>query len=139
MLDGATGVAAFAIAVESVAHDVACTDPASAPTGNGHLIAVRLLVTTGPDVTPVGGEPSVRPADFRVLGPDGTTLTAVGTPSVGTCLPGSEEFPAGPLAAGQETTGAVVLAVPATAGTLLFAPGYLPVGGEWEYGPPAAG
>jgi hypothetical protein len=139
VFDGATGAASFAIAAETISPDVACTDPASTPAANGRLIAVLVHVTTGPDLSAVGGEPAVRAADFRFLAPDGSTLTKAGTPSAATCLPDTEEFPAGRIAPDQELTGTVVLDVPATAGTLVFAPGFLPVGAEWEFGPPAGG
>ena len=139
VFDGATGAASFAIAADSISPDVACTDPASTPAANGRLIAVLVHVTTGPDLTAVGGGPAVSAADFRFLAPDGVTLLEAGTPSAATCLPDTEEFPAGPIAPGQDLTGTVVLDVPPTAGTLFFAPDFLPVGAEWEYVPPAAG
>ena len=139
MFDGATGTPAFAIAVERVALDVVCTEPGSTPAANGQLIAVRVHVTTGPGLSALGGEPAVRPGRFRFLAADGSTLTEVGTPGADACLPNREEFPAGPLAPGEELTGVVVLDVPAKAGTLVFSPGFLPVGGEWEFGPRAAG
>jgi hypothetical protein len=134
VFDGVTRAASFAIAADSMSLDVACTDPASTPAANGRLIAVLVHVTTGPDLAAVGGGPAVSAADFRFLAPDGVTLLEAGTPSAATCLPDTEEFPAGPIAPGQDLTGTVVLDVPAAAGTLVFAPGFLPVGGEWQYG-----
>ena len=139
VFDDATGDPAFAIAVERVARDVVCTEPGSTPAANGHLIAVRVHVTTGPGLPALGGEPAVRAGRFRFLAPDGDTLTEVGTPGADACLPNREEFPAGPLAPGKELAGVVVLDVPAKAGTLVFSPGFLPVGGEWEFEARAAG
>jgi hypothetical protein len=137
--DNASGAAAFGITVTGVELEVTCTDPASVPPVNGFLIAVRVRATTGPDLAAVGGEPTVRAADFRFLAPEGTTLTEVATPGADACLSDAEEFPAGPLPAGQQTAGVVVLDVPETAGTLVLAPGFLSAGAEWEFGPPAAG
>jgi hypothetical protein len=133
VVDAATGAVAFAVAVEGVSPDVTCTDPASPPAENGHLIAVRVRVTTGTDLSAVGGDPVVRAADFHLLGPDGVPLPAAGTPSAESCLPDAEAFPSGPVTAGQELTGTVVLDVPATTGTVVFAPDFLTVGAEWAY------
>jgi hypothetical protein len=139
MFDDATGAPAFTIAVKRVAQDVVCTEPGGTPAANGHLIAVRVHVTTGPGLAALGGEPAVRAERFRFLAPDGGTLTEVGTPAADACLPDREEFPAGPLAPGQDLAGVVVLDVPATAGRLVFAPGFLPVGGEWKFEARAGG
>jgi hypothetical protein len=139
VFDRATGSPTFAITVTGVEHEVTCTDPASVPPVNGFLIAVLVHATTGPDVTAIGGEPTVRAADFRVLAPGSTALTEVASPSADACLSDAEAFPASPLPAGQQRAGAVVLDVPAAAGTLVLASGFLPAGAEWEFGPPAAG
>jgi hypothetical protein len=132
VVDGMTGAVVFAVTIESVSPDLACTEPASTPPANGHLIAVQVRVTTGSNLSAVGGAPTVRASDFRFLGPDGV-LTKAGTPSADSCLPDATSFPTGPLAAGQKLTGTVVLDVPATTGTIVFTPAYLTVGGEWTY------
>jgi hypothetical protein len=133
VVDGVTGAVVFAVTIQSVSPDLACTDPASTPAANGHLIAVQVRVTTGSNLSAVGGSPTVRAPDFRFLGPDGVTLTQAGTPSADSCLPDADSFPTGPLAAGQQFTGTVVLDVPATTGTIVFAPAFLTIGGEWAY------
>jgi hypothetical protein len=138
VLDGETDAVAFAIAVDGVDADVACADPANPPPVNGSLVALLVRVTTGPDLSAVGGEPAVRAGDFRVVGPDGGAPLDAGTPSAASCVPEGDAFPVGPLTAGQERTGVVVLDVPTPTGTLVFAPDFLPVGAEWVYGPPAA-
>jgi hypothetical protein len=130
--DGVTGAVAFSVTIESISPVRACTAPSSTPPANGHLIAVRVRVTTGSDLSAVGGLPAVRAPDFRFLGPDGV-LTKTGTPSAHSCLPAAESFPTGPLATGQKLTGTVVLDVPATRGTIVFAPPFLTIGGEWAY------
>lgn len=138
VFDGETGAVALAIAVDSVDADVLCTGPAHPAPTNGDLVAVLVRVTTGPDLSAVGGEPTVRAADFQFLAPDGGTLVGAGTPSAAGCVPEADRFPADPMTAGQVLSGVVVLDVPATTGTLVFAPDFLPVGAEWHYGPPAA-
>jgi hypothetical protein len=136
VVDDMTGAVVFAVTIQSVSPVVACTDPASTPTTDGHLIAVQVRVTTGSNLSAVGGSPTVRAPDFRLLGPDGVTLTQAGTPSADSCLPDAESFPTGPLAAGQQLSGTVVLDVPgttATTGTIVFAPDFLTIGGEWAF------
>jgi hypothetical protein len=133
VFDGGTGAIAFAVAVEGVSPDVACADPASPPAENGHLIAVQVRVTTGADLAAIGGPPVVRAADFRFLGPDGVPLAAAGTPGAVACLPDAVPLPPGPVTAGQELTATVVLDVPATTGTVVFAPDFLAAGAEWAY------
>jgi hypothetical protein len=112
-----------------MATDLACPVPAV----NGHLVAVTLRVTTGADLSAVGGDPAIRASDFSFLAEDGITFTDPASPSADSCLPDAESFPAGPLTADQELTGVVVLDVPATTGTLVFTPGFLGTGAEWAY------
>jgi hypothetical protein len=133
VLDGLTGAVAFTVSIDSLSTDVTCTDTKTTPAVNGRLIAVRVRVTTGSDLSAVGGHPAIRSSDFRFLAPDGGTLVAAGTPSADTCLPDTETFPAGPLSPGKELTGTVVLDVPATAGTIAFTPAFLTRGAEWAY------
>jgi hypothetical protein len=133
VFDDATGAVAFAVAVDSVSTDVACTNPKSAPAENGRFIAVQVRVTTGSDLSAVGGEPGVRSAGFRFLAKDGATLVGAGTPSADSCLRDGESFPSRPLGPDQELTGTVVLDVPKSAGTIVFRPKYLTAGAEWAY------
>jgi hypothetical protein len=133
VFDKATGAVAFAVAVDSVSTDVACTHPKSAPAENGRFIAVQVRVTTGSDLSAVGGEPGVRSAGFRFLAKDGVTLVPAGTKSADSCLRDSESFPSRPLSRDQELTGTIVLDVPKSAGTIVFRPKYLTAGGEWAY------
>jgi len=133
VFDNATGAVAFAVAVDSVSTDVACTNPKSAPAENGRFIAVQVRVTTGSDLSAVGGEPGVRSAGFRFLAKDGVTLVGAGTPSADSCLRDGESFPSRPLGPDQELTGTIVLDVPESAGTIVFRPKYLTAGAEWAY------
>ena len=94
---------------------------------------MTVRVTTGPDLTAVGGDPAIRASDFSFLAEDGVTFTDPASPSADSCLPDAESFPAGPLTADQQLTGVVVLDVPATTGTLVFSPEFLSMGAEWAY------
>ena len=133
VLDEATGSLVLAVGVDSVSAEVTCTGPDATPPVNGHLVAVHVSVTTGSDLTAVGGEPAFGAGAFSFLGADGVTLTGAATPSTESCLPDAGAFPAGPLGADQEFAGVVILDVPAIAGTLVLAPEFLPVGAEWTY------
>jgi hypothetical protein len=133
VLDEGTGALVLAVGVDSVATEFTCTGPDATPPVNGHLIAVHVSATTGSDLGSVGGQPAFGPADFSFVGADGVTLTDAGTPSVESCVPDVDAFPAGPLGAGQEFAGVVVLDVPAVAGTLVLDTEFLSVGGEWTY------
>jgi hypothetical protein len=118
--DPAGGAEVFALVVEDVELDVPCDGVEV----TGRLIGVRLRVTTGADLTALGEAPALSAADFSagdgpVAGPD--------------CLADGEAFPAGPLAPGQTLTGALVLDVPATAGTISYRPAFLPGTARWEF------
>jgi hypothetical protein len=133
VFDGVTGAAAFAIAIGGVAPDPVCTAPESAPAVNGHLVAVRVRVVTGADLSAVGDAPAIRATDFRYLADGSGTPVEAATASAASCLAAGESFPAGPLGPGREVTGVVVLDVPAITGTLVYAPGFLSLGAEWAY------
>ena len=117
----------------SVSTDLACTDPASTPAANGHLIAVQVQVTTGPDLSAVGGEPAIRAADFRFLGRTASPSPMPASPAPTPAFPTPSPSRPAPSPADQELTGIVVLDVPATTGTLVFSPDFLTVGAEWAY------
>ena len=140
VFDGA-GVAVFAVAVDSIEIDVVCTAPESTAPVNGHLIALQVRVTTGADLSVLGAAPALAAGDFRVLADDGVTLAEAVTPSADACMPDAGSLPVGPLAPTRELAGTVVLDVAATTGTIVFAPDFLTVAGEWTYAPsvPPAG
>ena len=132
------GAAVFAIAVDSVTADVACTEPESTRPPTATSSPSRYGSGPARTSTVVGGEPAVRAADFRLLAD--RTASPSPTASPRRHLPARRRgVPGRPDPADQELAGVVVLEVPATTGTLVFAPGFLTVGAEWQYGPTAAG
>ncbi|MGY2004147.1 hypothetical protein [Blastococcus sp. SYSU DS1024] len=125
--DPATSDLVLTVTVEEVLPDVSCADPAVVPR-NGSLVAVRITVTTGADLSALGSERSVAAGDFHLVGDDGTVV-AGGSPA-GVCDAGAASFPAAPLAPAQERSGTVVLDVPELSGTVLYRPGWPAAGGE---------
>ena len=131
--DPATGELVLTVTVEEITVDVTCADPAVVAV-NGHLVELRLTVTTGADVSAVGGERSVGPADFVHVAEDGTVAGDVAAPP--DCVTGNDPFPGAPLTAGQQLTGTVVLGLPATTGAVGYRPGWSTTGGVWRLAPP---
>ncbi|MGY1836960.1 hypothetical protein ACI79P_17850 [Blastococcus sp. SYSU DS0510] len=116
------GGSALTVTVEHVLPGASCAD-SSVVAGIGTLVAVRITVTTGADLAALGGERSVGPGDFRLVGDDGSVATG-GAPA-GSCDTGAAAFPGGPLAPSAAVTGTVVLDVPARSGTVVFRPAWL--------------
>ncbi|MGY1721274.1 hypothetical protein ACI8AG_19750 [Blastococcus sp. SYSU DS0552] len=125
--DPATSDLVLTVTVEEVLPGVSCADAAVVPS-NGSLVAVRITVTTGADLSALGSERSVAAGDFHLVGDDGTVV-AGGSPA-GVCDTGAAPFPAAPLGPTQELTGTVVLDVPGLSGTVLYRPGWLALGDE---------
>lgn len=131
VVDPATGETVVALVLDAVVVDLPCTatDPATPPTG--HLVGLRLTVTTGPDLSTLAEPPAVTAADFSLVGEDGVPLTELGTAAAQACL-AEGAFPTGPLAAGQTVPGMLVLEVPGTTGTVVYRPAFLPAAARWQ-------
>ena len=127
--DPSTGELVLTVMVEEVTADVTCTDPAVVAV-HGHLVELRLTVTTGADLSALGAERSVVPADFVHVADDGT-VTGDGTAAAG-CTTGSELFPGEPLAHRMQLTGAVVLDLPAVTGAVGYRPEWLTSWATWQ-------
>ncbi|MGY2085770.1 hypothetical protein [Blastococcus sp. SYSU DS0539] len=121
----ATGGLVLSVTVAEVLPGVSCTDPAVVA-NNGSLVAVRVTVTTGADLTVLGGEHDLGAGEFRLDGDDGTVAT--GSAPAGVCDTGATPFPGGPLGPSQELTGTVVLDVPALSGVVRYQPEWLTAG-----------
>lgn len=123
VLDPATSGPALSVTLKQVRAGVSCADASVVP-GNGTLVAVRITVTTGADLSVLRGERRVSPGDFRLVADDGSV--AGGSAPAGVCDTGAAAFPAAPLAPSSAVTGTVVLDVPALSGTVVFRPAWLP-------------
>lgn len=124
--DPATDDLVLSVTVTDVLPDVSCADPA-VTSRNGSLVAVRITVTTGADLSALGGERSVAPGGFDHVGRDGTVIENL-TP-VGSCATRAAAFPGGPLAPSSEMAGTVVLDVPGRPGSVRFHPEWPATGG----------
>lgn len=135
VFDG-TGAAVFAIAVDAVDTEIACTVAETAPAVEGYVIALHVRVTTGPDLSSLGDDPAIGTSDFLALAADDVTLTGAAGPAAGSCPSDAGSLPMGPLTPNHQLAGTVVLAVGTATGTVVFAPDFMTVGAEWAYALP---
>ena len=133
VLDSETGDQLLTFAVDSITPDVACdTSEYSEPEvpQNGHFTKVDLRVSTAPALG-VDSYTTISASDFKFIGPDGLTVSDLGTFGAFSCLD-EGGFASEALGPGQKYAGSIVLDLPATTGTLIFAPYFGQTGG-WEY------
>jgi len=103
---------------------------------NGNLVAVNLRFSTAPELaaSALGSYFTVSAYDFRFIGPDGITQSNLGTAASYGCLSQNQQFTQNPLGSGQQYVGSIVLDLPATNGTLVYAPSVIAEGGwEWQF------
>lgn len=127
-----TGPLAVTFTIDTITVDPACTSGYPEPAENGHLIAVSLRVATAADM-PRDMFAMFSPSEFRVIGPDGLTVSALDALPAFSCLDQSEVFPMEPLGPGQQYAGAVVIDSPTPTGTLVYQPGAAAAGWEWQF------
>jgi hypothetical protein len=128
--DPTTDEVVATVTVDAVTVDQACTADDATPAENGHLVGLQLRVTTGPAAP---ADLSLDASSFAFTAADGTSPETVATTAAAGCLAADESFPAGPLAAGQEHAGTVVLDVTGTTGTVTYRPGPDAPGGRWSF------
>jgi len=127
------GDAVVTFAVDTITVDPACTSDYSEPAENGHFIAAAMRVSTASGVNDTLGYFDINPNSFSYIGPDGVTQTNLATFAAYACISDSEQFPSGGFGPGQQYVGTVVLDVPDTSGSLIFAPSGLGLPGGWEW------
>lgn len=105
------------------------------PSQNGHLMEVRLRVSTAPELAQDQALSyfTVSSYDFDYIGPDGVTVSAVDSPATYGCLPQNAMFTQNPLGPGQQFVGSIVVDVPAPSGTLIYRPAVASNGWEWQF------
>ncbi len=122
--------------VDEVVTDVDCTEPYHSYQPEGHLAAVDLRLSTGPDFADyTSGTATVSSYNFQFIDPAGVTHTTLGTIATYSCLSQSDMFPSAQLGSAQNYEGKVVLDLPATEGTLVFSPTWAGTftNTGWEY------
>lgn len=117
--------------VDSITVGVECTSGFSVPPDNGNYIGIGLRVATSADY-PADWFATFTAGDFRIIGPDGLTITDV-QGQAASCL-GDNGFTYQPIGPGQQYAGTVVLDSPVTSGVLVYAPpGMGGTGWEWPF------
>jgi hypothetical protein len=134
--DGKT-LASFAVSNISV--DTPCTGPYPDPKGpeNGHIVVLDVSIETTPELGAADSYPKtfdLNPYSFKFVGANGTTFNgnlATG-PAYG-CLPDEQVLSSSGVGPAEKVTGKVVLDVPETTGVLVFKPGFMDSGWEWNF------
>ncbi|MGY1633057.1 hypothetical protein ACI784_15250 [Geodermatophilus sp. SYSU D01186] len=128
-----TGEDMVSWAVDEIVVDLPCTEPYyDYEPENGHIVGLRLRVSTGSDLSPLGYF-AVDEQDFSYIGPDGITRSNIYSVSAYACLPSSEQFTTDELGPSQQYVGTVVLDVPGTTGTIVYKPSAAEGGWEWNF------
>jgi hypothetical protein len=111
-----------------------CTEEFAEPADNGHLIFVRIEVSTGSE-WPEFMEGTTVGLDYEwsIVGEDGLTESALDTISTYGCLPEAELLPAAGIGPGENATGTVILDSRNETGVLILRPWFLDGGWEWEF------
>ena len=128
--DPATGTLIATVVVEEFVVDVACTAEGATAAENGHLVGLRVRMTTG---AAMPEDRTFDAASFTVADGTGTPAGPAATAAAAACLPDRKAFPTGPLAPGTEHAGVVVLDVPVTTGTVTYRPDPAVAGGRWTF------
>lgn len=123
-------------AVDSVTVDPKCDRYSGGhPAENGHLVALKMRVSTTTDSSSIGTV-LFSADDFSYIGPNGITTTGLASGAAASCLKDSEQMTQSPVGPGQQYVGNVVLDIPGTSGSIVYAPPGLEGdahGWEWTF------
>ncbi len=130
ILTNADGSTLVTWSIDEIDSDLKCTEEYHTKTAeNGNLIGVKLTLETH-DLQE--SYFSLSPYDWSYIGPDGITLTDLGTIATYGCVSDGEEMHTGELQPGQKYVGTVVLDVTTDTGTLVFEPSSINPESGWE-------
>ena len=119
------------LSIEEVIVDPVCDDESEVEPENGHYIALRMVATASEEFDPRVTTP-IADYDFRVLGDDGAEFDPA-TPAGRACYGAPRLIQNMRIGPGYEYDGWMVLDVPVTSGSLVYAPGDEPYGWEWQF------
>jgi len=119
------------LTLEEVVVDAVCDDDSEVPPENGHYIAILLRATATEDFDARLVNP-IADYDFTVIGEDGDTYPPVSEASR-TCFGPPRQIQNMRIGPEYEYVGWMVLDVPVTSGTLVYEPGQVPYGWEWQF------
>ncbi len=114
---------------------VDCSSPYAEAPQNGNFIALDIRASTAEnypaDVLPFW----VSSGDFSVVGPDGVTVSNLGTPQSFMCMDYNDPnlFTQDQFTPASQYRGTVILDVPTPTGTLIFTPLGATSGWEWSF------
>lgn len=100
---------------------------------NGHLEAVDFRVATAAAPEYDLEYFAVSAYDFKYIDTDGVTHSDLGTAAAYSCLDPNESFTSDQLAPASKYVGKIILDLPATSGTLVYAPMITSNGWEWSF------
>lgn len=121
--------------VTGIEVDPACTGAYAEPAVNGHLVAISVEATTGPDPKfseALYNNVSFDASNWKAIASNGTTVNTISSQSAWSCFDQAEMIPQ-QIGAAEKVIGKVVLDVPDATGTLIYSV-YGAGGWEWEYG-----
>lgn len=125
-----------AFTVDSIA-PVRCDAPYHSGQPTGTLVGahVRMSTAASAKLSDLAGIPTMNPAQWEFVGPDGITHSGQEIASIATygCLTDAESFPQSQLAPGSQYVGTLVFDLPAAHGALIYAPGGLNNAHGWEW------
>jgi hypothetical protein len=119
--------------VDSITPDFTCDGDNAESAENGHFVAMKLRVSTGPALSKAMSYTTIGSNNFNYIDPQGITHDSSSAGSMASffCLKDAEMFTQDPLGDSQQYVGTVVLDEPGNSGTLVFKfPG---AEGGWEY------
>lgn len=133
-----SGNQAVSFVLNKITIDPECTSEFARPPQNGHYLALDISAQTFPPLKDLFGSGQIDfgAHNWKLIVANGTTYngTLSSGPALG-CLADSEKLP-DRVGTGEKVTGTLILDVPATEGTLVFAPTFADASWEWQYPEP---
>lgn len=134
-LSDQSGNQAVSFVLNKITIDPVCTGNYARPPENGHFLALDISAQTFPPLKDLfgSGQFDFGAYNWKLIAANGTTYNGSlnSGPAIG-CLADAEKLP-NRVGTGEKVTGTLILDVPATEGTLVFAPTFADASWEWQY------